>query len=127
MRRTFLSMAMLLAVFVTTVVAVIPAAAHHGAVNYDSSAPVTIQGTVADFQFINPHVLIYVNVKDPSGKVEKWTCEATSPNLLYRRGWNKTTLKPGDQITLTGNKAKNGVPLLRLMKIVAHGQEYGDL
>jgi hypothetical protein len=123
MKRTVLSMA----IFIAMAVFVIPAAAHHGAANYDSSAVATIQGTVADFQFINPHVLIYVDVKDPSGKVERWTCEATSPNLLYRRGWTKTTIKPGDQITLSGNKAKNGVPLLRLMKLVVNGREYGDL
>jgi hypothetical protein len=101
--------------------------AHHGESNYDTSEVVDVKGTVADFQFINPHVLISIEAKDSSGNVEKWTCEATSPNFLLRRGWTKTTLKAGDEITASGHRAKNGAPLLRLMKIVANGKEYGNL
>jgi hypothetical protein len=101
--------------------------AHHGETNYDTSAVVDVKGTVSDFQFINPHVLIHIDAKDSSGKVEDWTCEATSPNFLLRRGWTKSTLKPGDEITASGHRAKNGAPLLRLMKIVANGKEYGNL
>jgi hypothetical protein len=101
--------------------------AHHGEVNYDTSAVVDVKGTVSDFQFINPHVLIHIDAKDSSGTVENWTCEATSPNFLLRRGWTKSTLKPGDEITASGHRAKNGAPLLRLMKIVANGKEYGNL
>jgi hypothetical protein len=101
--------------------------AHHGEANYDTSAVVDVKGTVSDFQFINPHVLIHIDAKDSSGNVENWTCEATSPNFLLRRGWTKSTLKPGDEITASGHRAKNGAPLLRLMKIVANGKEYGNL
>jgi hypothetical protein len=105
----------------------IAALAHHGEANYDTSEVVDVKGTVSDFQFINPHVLIHIDAKDSSGNVENWTCEATSPNFLLRRGWTKTTLKPGDEITASGHRAKNGAPLLRLMKIVANGKEYGNL
>jgi hypothetical protein len=101
--------------------------AHHGESNYDTSAVVDVKGTISDFQFINPHVLIYIEAKDPSGNMEKWTCEATSPNFLLRRGWTKSTLKPGDEITASGHRAKNGAPLLRLMKIVANGKQYDNL
>jgi hypothetical protein len=101
--------------------------AHHGESNYDTSLVVEVKGTISDFQFINPHVLIYIEAKDPSGNMEKWTCEATSPNFLLRRGWTKSTLKPGDEITASGHRAKNGAPLLRLMKIVANGKEYDNL
>ena len=101
--------------------------AHHGEANYDTSEVVDVKGTVSDFQFINPHVLIHIDAKDSSGNVENWTCEATSPNFLLRRGWTKSTLKPGDEITASGHRAKNGAPLLRLMKIVANGKEYGNL
>ena len=101
--------------------------AHHGESNYDTSEVVDVKGTVADFQFINPHVLIYIDGKGPTGTSEKWTCEATSPNFLLRRGWTKSTLKVGDEITATGHRARNGAPLLRLMKIVANGKEYGNL
>ena len=105
----------------------IAAFAHHGEANYNTSEIVDVKGTVTDFQFINPHVLIHIDAKDSSGNVENWTCEATSPNFLLRRGWTKTTLKAGDEITATGHRAKNGAPLLRLMKIVANGSEYGNL
>jgi hypothetical protein len=101
--------------------------AHHGEANYDTSKVIDVKGTVADFRFINPHVLVYIDAKDESGKVAKWTCEATSPNLLLRRGWTKTTLKVGDEITASGHRAANGEPLLRLMKIVSNGKEYGNL
>jgi hypothetical protein len=105
----------------------ISTSAHHGEANYDTSEVVDVKGTVSDFQFINPHVLIHIDAKDSSGKVEDWTCEATSPNFLLRRGWTKSTLKPGDEIAASGHRAKNGAPLLRLMKIVANGKEYGNL
>jgi hypothetical protein len=105
----------------------IAALAHHGEANYDTSEVVDVKGTVSDFQFINPHALIHIDAKDSSGNVENWTCEATSPNFLLRRGWTKTTLKAGDEITASGHRAKNGAPLLRLMKIVANGKEYGNL
>ena len=85
-----------------------PAFAHHGAAAYDMSKSVTVAGTITDFQFVNPHVLIAMDVKDPSGKVEKWQGELTSPNHLARAGWTKSTLKPGDQITLIGGPAKSG-------------------
>jgi hypothetical protein len=101
--------------------------AHHGEANYDTSVVVDVKGKITDFQFINPHVLIYIEAKNQDGTMEKWTCEATSPNLLYRRGWTKTTLKPGDEITASGHRARNGNALLRLMKIVANGKEYRDL
>jgi hypothetical protein len=105
----------------------ISTSAHHGEANYDTSEVVDVKGTVSDFQFINPHVLIRIDAKDSSGNVENWTCEATSPNFLLRRGWTKSTLKPGDEITASGHRAKNGAPLLRLMKIVVNGKEYGNL
>ena len=105
----------------------ISAFAHHGEANYDTAEVVDVKGTVYNFEFINPHVLVYIEAKDSNGNVEKWTCEATSPNFLLRRGWTKTTLKLGDQITASGHRAKNGAPLLRLMKIVANGKEYDNL
>jgi Family of unknown function (DUF6152) len=119
--------------FVPAIVAIailfvsISAFAHHGEANYDTSEVVDVNGTVADFQFINPHVLIYIAAKDSSGNMEKWTCEATSPNFLLRRGWTKTTLKAGDEIIASGHRAKNGAPLLRLVKIVANRKEYDNL
>jgi DNA/RNA endonuclease YhcR with UshA esterase domain len=92
--------------------------AHHGEANYDTDKAVSVKGTVTDFQFINPHTLISVDVKNDKGEIEKWSCEARSPGMLVRvGGWDKTTLKPGDVITVTGYRARNGSPVMRLQKI----------
>jgi hypothetical protein len=101
-----------------------PMFAHHGTSPYDTTKLTTVKGTVTDFQFINPHVEIYVDVKHDKGKVEKWVGEANSPNVLSRHGWNRNTIKPGDQITVIGNRAKNGSNMLRLQKVVlSNGQD----
>ena len=97
--------------------------AHHGSAAYDMSKTVTVTGTVTDFQFVNPHVLIAMDVKDSSGKLEKWQGELTSPNHLARVGWTKSTLKPGDEVTLTGGAAKSGSPTMWIRKITKDGQE----
>jgi len=96
-----------------------PLAAHHGEVNYDTEKVVSVKGTVTDFQFINPHVQIFMDVKNDKGEVEKWSCEARSPIMLVRvGGWDKNTIKAGDVITASGYRARNGSPILRLQKIV---------
>jgi len=101
--------------------------AHHGEAHYDASRLVTVRGIVTDFEFINPHVQISFDVKDARGNVEKWVGEATSPNMLIRRGWDRTTVKPGDEITATGHPAKNGSNSLRLEKLVIGGKEIDEL
>ena len=98
-----------------------PLAAHHGEVNYDTEKVVSVKGSVTDFQFINPHVQIFLDVKNDKGETEKWSCEARSPIMLVRvGGWDKNTLKPGDAITASGYRTKNGSFMLRLQKIVLH-------
>jgi DNA/RNA endonuclease YhcR with UshA esterase domain len=95
-----------------------PLFAHHGEANYDTDKVVSVKGTVTDFQFINPHTLISVDVKNDKGEIEKWSCEARSPGMLVRvGGWDKGTLKPGDVITVAGYRARNGSPVMRLQKI----------
>jgi hypothetical protein len=106
-----------------------PILAHHGETNYDTDKLVTVKAAVTNFEFINPHVQIYLEAKNDKGETEKWICEARSPAMLVRNGgWDKTTLKPGDVITATGFRAKNGANILRLKKIVlADGTELPDL
>ena len=100
--------------------------AHHGAAAYDSSKMVTVTGTVTDFQFVNPHVLIIMDAKDPStGKIEKWEGELTSPNHLARAGWTKSTIKPGDEVTITGSALKSGAPAMAIRKVMKDGQQIG--
>jgi uncharacterized protein DUF6152 len=100
------------------------ALAHHGTAAYETTKLTTVTGTATDFKFINPHVEITVEVKDDKGKIEKWLGEANSPNVLSRHGWSKEIIKPGDQITVIGYRAKNGSYTLRLQKVVlSNGQE----
>ena len=106
-----------------------PVPAHHGETNYDTDKLVSVKAAVTNFEFINPHVQISMEVKNDKGEIEKWICEARSPAMLVRNGgWDKTTLKAGDVITATGFRAKNGANILRLKKIVlADGTELPDL
>ena len=99
--------------------------AHHGFVSwFDMSRSVTVKGTVTSFDWTNPHSYIYFDVKDDKGAVQKWSAELGAVAMLARAGWRKDTLKPGDEITLTGNPAKDAKPLMHLDKIVfANGQE----
>jgi Family of unknown function (DUF6152) len=99
--------------------------AHHGFVSwFDMSKSTTVKGTVTSFDWTNPHSYIYVDVKDEKGAVEKWTIELGALGMLARAGWRKDTLKPGDEITASGNRAKDGKPIMHLDKVVlANGQE----
>lgn len=91
---------------------------HHGTANYDTGKNVSVKGTVTDFQYVNPHVLIFLDVKDDSGKVVKWQGELTSPNRLERSGWHKDTIKPGDVVTIGGYPAKSGSPEIWILKVI---------
>lgn len=94
-----------------------PALAHHGGGAYDTVHPLTMTGTVKEFLFIQPHPLITLQVKDDQGAVTEWSVEMTAPNHLVHFGWNGKKLKPGDQITVVGAPAKNGLKVLNLRKI----------
>jgi DNA/RNA endonuclease YhcR with UshA esterase domain len=95
-----------------------PLPAHHGEANYDTEKIVSVKGTVTEFQFINPHTLINLDVKNDKGEMEKWACEARSPTMLVRAGgWDKNTLKVGDVITVYGYRGKNGALVIRLQKL----------
>jgi len=88
-----------------------PLLAHHGNVAYDEIHPITISGSVTEIVWANPHVQIFLDVKDNKGKVVNWGIESQSPGILHRNGWTKTSLKPGDQITITLAPSKNGAPV----------------
>lgn len=98
-----------------------PLLAHHGRASFDATRVFSIMGTVSAFQFSNPHVQVYLDVKDDKGNIEKWTGEGTSPNMLVREGWDRKTIKPGDRITATGHPARNGTNTMRVEKIVLPG------
>jgi hypothetical protein len=96
----------------------VPIFAHHGAASYDISKMTTLKGTITSIQWMNPHATIDIDVSETTGKIQKYTVESVSPLGLSRNGWTKDSLKPGDQITVTGNLSKNGTHILRLKKIV---------
>ncbi len=102
-----------------------PLFAHHGTgTAYDSTKVLTFKGTVTEFAWANPHVQIYFDVKDSSGKVVHWAVESLSPGKLARSGWTRDVLKPGDEITITLNPSKVGAPIGNLKKLVlSNGKE----
>ena len=90
--------------------------AHHGfAGRYDEENPVTVQATVVELQFTNPHSVIVFDAKDASGKTERWQAELGGASALRRAdGWTKDTLKAGDKLTIIGPAARNGAPDMNL-------------
>jgi Family of unknown function (DUF6152) len=100
------------------------ASAHHGTANYDTTKSVSVTGIITDFEFVNPHVEVFMDVEDAKGKVVAWKGELTSPNRLSRSGWHKDTLKPRDTVTIAGFPAKSGAPEIWIQKVVlANGKE----
>ncbi|MEO6081202.1 MAG: DUF6152 family protein [Steroidobacteraceae bacterium] len=86
----------------------VAALAHHSFAIYDSAHPVTIEGTVKEFQWTNPHVWIHVMARNEKGGEEEWHVECTSVNFLTRRGWSKHTFKPGDKVSVTLSPLRDG-------------------
>ena len=82
--------------------------AHHSGAMFDRSKPITLTGTVKEFQWTNPHSWIQVNVTDARGVTKEWSIEGGSPNSLVRQGWRKTTFKPGDKVTLRVGPMRDG-------------------
>ena len=79
------------------------ASAHHAAnTKYDETKKATLKGTVTKVEWMNPHIYFYIDVKDASGQVTNWAIEGAPPNVLYRRGWTKESLKVGDVGTVEG-------------------------
>jgi hypothetical protein len=88
-----------------------PVRAHHAfSAEFDANQPITLRGTVARVEWINPHSWIHVDVKDPDGKVSRWMVEGGNPSVLLRRGFTKDSLPAGTEIIVEGFRAK-GNPL----------------
>jgi hypothetical protein len=85
------------------------ASAHHSFAAFDTTAEKTITGTVKQFDWTNPHTWIWVNVSNGQGAAaDTFGFEGMSPNYLARRGWTKSTVKPGDTITITYRPMRDG-------------------
>ncbi len=102
-----------------------PLLAHHSSASFDIEHQTSLKGTVSSFEWTNPHVFIYLDVKNDDGSVEAWRVEGNSPNMLSRSGWKKALLNAGDVIAVSGSPAKNKTKVLRLVSItMANGQKY---
>lgn len=108
----------------TLVLLAAPIFAHHSTAEYDMASVTSVKGTVTKFEWTNPHAYIYIEAKDDKGAAISWTAELASLGMLARVNWKRDTVKPGDEITMVGNRAKDGRLVMRLEKIVfSSGQE----
>ncbi len=94
---------------VTVIACAPPAAAHHSfAAQFDGDSPVVLKGLVTKVDWRNPHIWVYLDVREGDGRVTKWECEGGAPNALTRQGWNRDHLKLGEELTVEGWRAKDG-------------------
>ena len=122
MRTTLGIAAAALGVFCLTA----PVAAHHGFdTEYDASKKFTLTGVVQKVEWQNPHMRVYVDVTDPSGKVTTWNMEMTSPNTVRRQGWGPKDLVAGEKVTFTtyGGKVVETRGSLVSIKKLSDGRE----
>jgi len=126
-----------IALAVITVVAAVcfavPLSAHHSfAAEFDGSKAIRVRGALTKIEWTNPHTYFYLEVKDESGNVEKWGCEAGSPGALSRRGFKRGDIKLGDTIIVDGYRAKDGSHLMDARRVtlpdgrVVSGASAGD-
>jgi hypothetical protein len=95
------------------------ASAHHGSrISYDMNKMVTVEGTITEFDWTNPHVYFLFDVKDEKGNVVNWAAETDPPSGMTRYGWNKNYLKVGDKVTVTVWPSKVGAPRGFMAKLV---------
>jgi hypothetical protein len=84
-----------------------PLVAHHSiSAEFDTSKPITFTGKVTKVEWMNPHIYTNIEAKDPEGKVVTYRVEGGPPNSLFRQGWRRDTVKPGDTVTVSGIRAK---------------------
>ena len=111
MKKIFLA---LLFIFIA-----IPVGAHHSFLSiYDQDSVSTIEGVVTEVWFENPHSRVYIEVTNADGFRTVWESETYPRNILVRRGWNHDDLKVGDEVVLTGRKAKNGSNRMQMLTLV---------
>jgi hypothetical protein len=89
--------------------AAVPGWAHHSfAAEYDGKQLITLKGAITKVEWTNPHIYIYIDVKDSNGSATNWALEGYPPNTLKRTGFTRDLLKVGEEITITAYKSKDG-------------------
>jgi Family of unknown function (DUF6152) len=102
-----------------------PLFAHHSSSSYDMDHPLVLKGVITNVEWTNPHVFIFLNVKDDAGGIVEWRVEGNSPNMLTRVGWKKEMLINGESISVNGAPARDGAKVMRLINLtLANGQKY---
>jgi hypothetical protein len=102
--------------------------AHHGVAGYDLGKTITLHGTVAKFDWSNPHVVVEVDAKNDAGVMQHWTIEFAAPIHMTRAGWNKNAMKTGDDIVIDTHPSRNGAPvgisstITFILKTIVNGQ-----
>jgi hypothetical protein len=99
--------------------------AHHSFAMFDNAKEQTLEGTIKDFQWTNPHIWIQVNVKGADGKLTEWSIEGGSPNGLKRSGWSKKSMSAGDKVVMKIHPLKDGTSGGSFMSATVNGQELG--
>jgi len=108
--------------------AVATAAAHHSfAAAFDMSSPMTVKGTIVQVRLENPHSWFFLDVKDASGKVERWAFEAGTPSGMIRNGFKPGLIKQGTEVTIKGFHARDASQKMGMLRelITADGTVYG--
>jgi hypothetical protein len=112
--------------------ATVPATAHHSTAAFDSNRVVKIEGTITQFRWTNPHASIKIDGEAEGAEDGVWTIEMTAPNILINQGWKRTSLRPGDKVTMFVNPLRNAITLkdgsqgsLYVGAILADGTELG--
>ena len=86
-----------------------PVWAHHAfAAEFDATKQVTLKGTIAKMDWINPHAWLHIDVKEPDGTVSRWMVELGPPNSLLKRGWTKQSVPAGVEVVVVGYQSKDG-------------------
>jgi hypothetical protein len=100
--------------------------AHHSfAAEYDSKKPITLKGIVTRVEWMNPHAYFYVDVTDEKGTTVNWAFEMGPPNGLQKSGWNRNTMKIGDEVVVEGTLAKDGSKQANARSVTMNGKKLG--
>ena len=114
MRKSITLVAILVA---TTLAGAGPAFAHHGAAAFDAGKVVTLQATITEWVWSNPHCFLKFDVADASGAVQHWVAETSNPPDMINRGWARNSFKTGDKVTVNIEPVKSGAPVGRVLDV----------
>ena len=114
----------IMAIWLFVLLASVSARAHHSfAAVFDGKKPITLTGAATKIEWANPHIHLYIDVKDETGKVINWAIEMGSPNFLIRLGWTRDAMKVGDVVTIEGHLARDGSKLANARTVFLGGKK----